>query len=195
MEMNLKFILVIIAILNSSYSFSVESDQIECAHSLEDFLIMELVNDIENLSRFNAKDAAIKMVLNQCQTELDKGNDAIRIKNGKLRFSEFSDQYNVQDPVFFCKNNSGHRAHVSQITQKIIQFSREKERAKRERALRDSPPQERPRTVNRVPPKNKKEKMWSCNIPNYIKTRKIVNKSMMETLVIAHGAGSCRLMN
>jgi hypothetical protein len=195
MAISTKYILIILVLLQTNLSFCEETDQVACAQSLEDFLIMELVDDIENLSRFNAKDAAKKLVLTQCRTEKDQGNDTITIKNGKIRFSEFSDQYDVQDPVYFCKNNAGHRSHVSQVSQKIIQFSREKERKKRELAYRNNPPKKKQEARKRVAPKSKKEEMWVCSPPNYLDIRRLVNKQVMETLVLTHGAGVCKRAN
>ncbi|MFT6070106.1 MAG: hypothetical protein ACJAT2_002578 [Bacteriovoracaceae bacterium] len=150
--------------------------------------IIDLLKDYEKLSRFDAKKLAVELILRQCQHEKDKGSEGIRIRDGKVKFSEFSDTYNTQDPVYFCKNNRGYRSYLSQMTHKLLQFKEDKE--KKEGVVKAKPRNNKPRK----PAQKKepvKEPMWNCVIPNYIKTVKRVNKNQMETLSITYGPNSC----
>jgi hypothetical protein len=158
--------------------------------TLVDSLIVELVKDVENLSRHKAKKLAVELILRQCQHEKDNGRDGIRIRDGKVKFSEFSNTYDTKDPVFFCKNNAGYKSYLSRMAQKLIQFSTKKQVPRKEVDYKRRPSSQRSKPIVK-----KKEAQWDCRIPNYIKTVRRVSRAQMETLSITYGAKSCLPVN
>ncbi len=153
-----------------------------------DTIINDLLKDYEKLSRFDAKKLAVELIVRQCQHEKDNGREGIRIRDGKVKFSEFSDTYNTADPVFYCKNKKGYRSYLGQMTHKLLQFKEDK--SKKERIAKPKPRNTRPRKpAQKVEPA--KEPMWNCVIPGYFKIVKRVNKNQMETLSITYGPSSC----
>lgn len=185
---NLKTYLIIYSFLLSP--FVVGSELVKPCVELDivDSIMKDLLKDYEKLSRFEAQKLAKELILRQCQHEKDNGRSEIRIRDGKVKFSEFSYSYDVSDPVYFCKNNSGYKAYYSQMTHKLLQFKNKPEKT-------ESNYKRKPSNSNSSKPMRKTapkvEPMWNCVIPNYIKTVRRVNKAQMETLSITYGSSSC----
>jgi hypothetical protein len=171
-------------------SFSAYSSDriIGCEQKLLEFLSVELAREIEKVSRFEAQELSKKLILNQCIKAKEQGNKSIRIKDSKVRFSEFSYTYNTKDPFYFCKNQNGYKSYLSQLTQMITQFSLKIERKKYEEEVRSRAPTQS-RSIRKV--EAKVEKMWDCRIPNYIRTIRRVKRAQMLTLTNTYGPNSC----
>ncbi len=184
---------VYIVILFTSYiSAHANDNKIACEYGIPEFFVMELVDSIEKQSRFNARELSKKLILKQCQNEVDKGNRNIRVRGGKIKFSQFSDTYDVKDPLFFCKNRRGYESYLANLAQKFTLFSRERERRKREEEYRKNPRKsEKKPLVRRVSSTVKKPELWDCKIHNYIRTIKRVGKQEKETLTNTYGEESC----
>lgn len=147
--------------------------------SLVDSIIKELMTDVENLSRHKAKKLATELILRQCQAEKDKGTEGVRIRDGKVKFSEYSNSWDTNDPVFFCKNNAGYKSYLSHMTHRLLQTGNKKEELERNYKRKPSSGNSS-RTVRKVEPV--KEAMWICLIPSYFKVPKRVNKNQKITL-------------
>lgn len=155
--------------------------------SFVDSVIKELMADVEDLTRHKAKKLATELILRQCKHEKENGVEGVRIRDNKVKFSEFSDTYNVKDPIYFCKNKKGYHAYLSQMTGRLLQVQ-EKNNPK-VRNYKKKPSRTSTRTARK--PEPVKEPMWNCVIPNYIKTVRRVNKAQMKTLTITYGEASC----
>jgi hypothetical protein len=171
-----------------------------CDYGIPEFFVMELVEALENQSRFSARELAEKLVLDQCQREIDKGNKDLNISRGKIRFFQFSDSYDVYDDFYFCKNKTGYKAYLSSVTSKFQLFSREKERALREEKHKANLKKLKKQYPNGIKKTKKfskdfvdtpKENLWSCAKPNYIKIHKIVTEEQKKILIQAYGEKIC----
>lgn len=168
-------------------------NKVVCEYGMSEFVAMELIESIEAQAKFSAKEIAKKAILSECQFAIDKGDKSISIRNGKPRFYEFSNQYNVEDPYFFCRNNAGYKSYLLSLIQKINLFSRDEER-KRHKSKMKNNRTSKIRVSSR--PAAKSAKFWDCTNPNYyIKTIRRVDKKTKETLVIAWGPEACVPVN
>jgi hypothetical protein len=195
--MYLKYLTLLALLCFSISSFSEENadGQVNCEYSLEDFLVMELVDQIEGQSRFNAKVEAVKIVQKQCQSMKDKGDKTITIIGGEVRISDFSDRWDGCDDSFFCKNSAGYESQVNQIVQKIVLFSREKERKKREAEYKKNPPKKR-KAVAKKSTQEKEPPLWRCKkVFFYLYDTILYDKDRMLGHINAHGKDSCKRAN
>ena len=149
------------------------------------------MTDVENLSRHKAKKLATELILRQCQNEKNKGTEGVRIRDGKVKFSEYSNSWDTNDPIFFCKNNAGYKSYLSHMTHRLLQSVKKPEQT--ERNYKRKPSSSSKRKVQKKEPVE--VAMWKCRIPNYIKTIKRVNKAQMETLSNTYGTASCMRAN
>ena len=178
-------------------STAIDHAKISCEYGIPEPFVMELVDALDSQSRFSSDQLAAKLILGQCQAEIDKGNKDLMIRKGKIRFFEFSNSYNVEDPLYFCKNKTGYNVYLSTLSQKFRLFSREKERILRE---------EKYRAIRENPENRSKEKMiinkytstpapmvqlWDCKIPNYIGVIRRVDIKQKEMLALTYGEESC----
>jgi hypothetical protein len=172
---------------------SPDHEQISCEYGIPEPFVMELVDALDSQSRFSADQLAAKLILGQCQAEIDKGNKDLMIRNEKIRFFEFSDSYNVDDPLYFCKNKTGYSVYHATLSGKFRLFSREKERLIREARYRENPqirPRLKVRNYNSVPVK--KVDQWDCKIPSYIGVVRRVDITQKEMLALTYGEESCK---
>lgn len=188
----MKFIVTLLFLFITTFSYANSTDSgAKCNISPEDSAIMELIGQFEKQSKFNAQNEAKKFILQQCQKFKDDGNSKILIKNNKIRFTQYSDSYNVNDPAYFCKNNQGYTSYLSRISQKMNLFKREKEKEE----YKKTPKRKKPsRTYSST--KKAKVKIWECINPfSYIKKKSYLKKDHMLDHVNAHGADSCKPIN
>jgi hypothetical protein len=162
-------------------------DTIACLAGLFDYLDIELVEMIEKQSYFNAKKLAKELILNKCRREVSNGNKDIVVGKTKIIFTQYSDTFDTNDDLFFCKNKSGYESYLSTFAQKLTLFSRERERIKREKELKLNPPKPRRVSLNRSQPRASKVETWDCVNPfYYMRKVKKLTKSEMEAFIIAH---------
>ena len=167
----------------------------EREQSFIDSTIEGLTKDLQSISNYKAKELATEAIFRQCKHSKNSGHKDIRIRNEKIRFSEFSNHWNVKDPVYFCKNNSGYKSYLLQMTKKVLKLSKKADTQKAERNKKNP--------IKRTSSKSSKNKvrretktppplMWNCIIRiYYINKIKTVNTEEMKSYRILNGEDSC----
>ena len=181
--------LLIITTSIASSSDASNKENVTCDRNSEDFLVMELFQQMVKLSDYNSSKAAKTLILNLCKKEQETGNKDVYIRGEKIIFSQFSDQYDVNDPTYFCKNNAGYSAYLASITSKLRTLSLDKTRKERALFLKDNPL----RPLKPLPQsKPKQEDRWNCEYPNYVKSYRMnYNRARMEEHLLAHPGFKC----
>ena len=165
----------------------------EREQSFIDSTIEGLTKDLQSISNYKAKELATEAIFRQCKHSKNSGHKDIRIRNEKIRFSEFSNHWNVKDPVYFCKNNSGYKSYLLQMTKKVLKLSKKADTQKAERNKKNPIKRALSKDLKKAHTiaETKKVSMWDCTIQSYIKIRKRMNREQMKTFKIAYPNHSC----
>ena len=161
-----------------------DDELVICPENPTEIAILEVVGDIEKLTDFSVGTLSKNLVLKSCKKAYDDGISGIRVLNGKIKFSEFSDRYSVSDPLFFCKIKTGYKHYLSRLEGKVRHFynriSEEKNRVDQIRhdpgyKNKDGTSEIRVSWETDLPLVGDEEKLWECIIPTYIRSKKILN--------------------
>lgn len=140
--------------------------------------LYELAMEVDAACGQSIKKIAEEAVLKECESA--PKNAGVRLKstgNPPLRFSDLSMTFDTKIPYYFCKNKLGYESYLSQLVTKLTNEVNGNERKNYREVVNSREPRPAP-----AAPSEKKRELWSCPVPNYIKTKRIVEASEKATI-------------
>ena len=173
-------ILFIFTIFNNT-SVSAEDGNLLCNKKMLETELDILIKNIEKATYYKASTIATEHILEVCKLAAKEKKSSVWIVKNKIRFSQFSYDYDVGDPFFYCKNKLGYESYHSQLKNKVMNSSKQKEYDNRAKSPKT---QEPPRKS--IPVKKAIER-WICpSVFFYIKSNKPVDETAKNNFEAAH---------
>lgn len=147
-----------------------------CPANSESDLISQLAKDLEASCDWSIKELAEESILKKCEkANLHDRSISIKHKRGKKKiiFIKKTDHYDAKAPNIECKHS---KAYEDKLKKKIALLEREAYAVDK---------------MAKVPAKRKasvksEKRLWSCQVPNYIRTYRIVDDNEKQTMETAY---------
>ncbi len=140
-------------------------------------VLYELAMEVDAACGWSIKKIAEEAILKECKGAPEKAG--VRFKpnaNPPLRFSDLSMTFDSKAPYYFCKNKLGYESYLGQLVNKLTKEVNGNERKKYQEVVNNREPRPAPA------PSVKKKELWSCPVPNYIQTKRIVEAAEKQTI-------------
>lgn len=162
------------------FSFPVFAQEF-CPTSSSSEVILKLAKELEASCDWTIKKMAKEAIIRDC-TKAKKKDPSIRFKNEgeerSVHFTQYGHTYDVNEPNVECKHNKAYAARLRHLEQML-------EREAYAVSKKPAAPQGKRTSTTSSPPqetKAPKRQLWSCRVPNYIKTFRIVDANEKEIL-------------
>lgn len=171
------------------FSFSLSATEF-CPTDSQNDEIIEIAKELEATCDWSIREFAAKAVMNECMKANEK-DSSIRFRNSngnkEIHFTQFGDTYDHQEMNVQCKNKKAYQARVHQ---RITQLEQEAYTLQRTQASNNRTSSARPSSNSSTPasPQPEKRKLWSCKVPNYIRTFRIVEEGEKDVLEQTYGS-------
>lgn len=139
--------------------------------------LYELAMEVDAACGWSIKKIAEEAVLKECKGAPE--NAGVRFRpnaNPPLRFSDLSMTFDSKAPYYFCKNKLGYESYLSQLVTKLTKEVNGNERKNYREVVNNREPRPAPAPVVQ------KKELWSCPVPNYIQTKRIVEAAQKQII-------------
>lgn len=155
--------------------------------------IAKLAKELEAACDWSIQKLAEEKIISDCN-KAKKKDSSIRFKNEygqtSLHFTKYGDTYNHAEPYIECKHNKAYKVRLNQLIRQYNEQAYTAQRSQTPRRTSSGSSSSQTRSSGSsspAPREQEKEKLWSCRVPNYIKTYKIVNEADKFAIENAHG--------
>lgn len=169
--------LILLLILFLSPLVHSEVNDPPCIIHPDNKALYELAMELDAACGWSIRKIAEEAVLKECQSAPEKAGVRFKLNSTPpLRFSDLSMTFDTKIPYYFCKNKLGYESYLSQLITKLTNEVSGNERKNYQKIIRNPKPHPAPA------PFEKKRELWSCPVPNYIQTKRIVEASEKVTI-------------
>ena len=189
-------------------SFSLNASEY-CPIQSQSELITKLAKEVEASCDWSIRELATRTIIKDCSKAQKKDSTiALRTQNGKkeIHFTQYGDTFNHRVPNIECKHSKAYQHRLNQLIKQLEHEAYtvrstppappKKKTAvagtKRSGQVSSSQPTAKPPTKPAPRPAPKptaratKKQLWSCRVPNYIRTYRIVDDQEKITLEEAY---------
>lgn len=148
-----------------------------CVLDKENEMLSSIAHKVEANCNWSISEVVEESILREC--EKAPREVGVYIRNGSLRFTEYSYTYDIHEPYYYCKNKEGYNSYFSQLVSTLRNEVRLNSRVQVSSSSR--------RSYSNYSVEVEEEVKWRCIIPTYVPIPKIYTQQQKNTLEFTYG--------